>query len=95
MSALRKLILDVMKPHEPSTIVYTDKLADLEGVNGVNTSMVEMDEEVVNIKVTLQGDDISFAGVREQVEDLGGSVHSVDRVFCGEEIVQDVRTPQD
>jgi len=95
MAKLRKLVLDVMKPHEPPVLTYGERIADLDGVYGVNASMVEIDDKVANIKVTLEGEDIDFAETREVIEDLGGSIHSVDMVCCGEEIIKDVDTPQD
>lgn len=95
MSRLRKLVLDIMKPHHPSMITYTDQIAEVDGVYGVNSCMVEMDEEVENIKVTVEGDDIDFDQMEKVVAELGGSIHSVDRVLCGDEIIKDVRTPQD
>lgn len=29
------------------------------------------------------------------IEGLGGSVHSVDQVICGEHMVEETKTPQD
>lgn len=95
MSQVRKLVLDVMKPHEPSLLEYTDQMADVDGIYGVNTSMVEMDEDVENVKVTVEGNDIPYHELENVIEGLGGSIHSVDRVLCGEKIIDDVRTPQD
>lgn len=95
MAKIRKLVLDVMKPHDPSVIVYTEKLADIDNIYGVNSSVVEIDEEVENLKVTLEGDDVDFASVERVINDLGGSIHSIDRVLSGDQIIEDVVTPQD
>lgn len=95
MAKIRKLVLDVMKPHDPSVIVYTEKLADIDNIYGVNSSVVEIDEEVENLKVTLEGDDVDFASVDLVINDLGGSIHSIDRVLSGDQIIEDVVTPQD
>ena len=95
MPKLRKLVLDVMKPHKPSVLIFADRLADLEGVDGVNSSIVEIDREVENIKVTLEGSDIDFDSVEDIIDELGGSVHSVDKVICGQRIIKDTSTPQD
>ncbi len=95
MSNIRRLVLDIMKPHTPSVIKYSTELADLPCISGVNSSMVEIDHEVENIKVTLEGDDIKYDRVEDVIENLGGSVHSVDKVLCGKELVKELRTPQD
>jgi len=95
MAKIRRMVLDIMKPHEPSVINYSSELADLECVDGVNSSMVEIDHEVENIKVTLEGDNIDYDKVEDIIDRLGGSVHSVDKVLCGKAIVKELTTPQD
>ncbi|MFB6291555.1 MAG: DUF211 domain-containing protein [Candidatus Bipolaricaulia bacterium] len=95
MAKIRRIVLDIMKPHEPSVIEYSSKLADLDCIDGVNSSMVEIDHEVENIKATLEGDDINYETVENVIERLGGSVHSVDKVLCGKAIVKELTTPQD
>ena len=95
MAKIRRLVLDIMKPHEPSVIEYSSELADLDCIEGVNSSMVEIDHEVENIKVTLEGDSINYEVVEDVIERLGGSVHSVDKVLCGKIIVKELTTPQD
>lgn len=95
MAKIRRMVLDIMKPHEPSVIKYSSDLANLDCVEGVNSSMVEIDNEVENIKVTLEGDNIHYEEVERVIDQLGGSVHSVDKVLCGKAIVEELTTPQD
>lgn len=89
------MVLDLLKPHRPSMLIFAQEVADLEGVDGVNATLVEIDEMVQNVKLTIQGHGIDFDEVLEVLEDLGGSVHSVDEVVCGEVLVEESRTPQD
>lgn len=95
MAKIRRMVLDIMKPHEPSVIEYSSELANLDGIDGVNLSMVEMDDEVENIKATLEGDNINYGKVEEIIDRLGGSIHSIDKVMCGKAIVEELTTPQD
>lgn len=95
MSKIRRMVLDIMKPHKPSVIKYSSDLANLNCVEGVNSSMVEIDHEVENIKVTLEGDDIDYDKVEGIIDQLGGSIHSIDKVLCGKAIVKELTTPQD
>ena len=95
MTAIRRLIIDVLKPHEPTMLSITQEIAEADGVEGVNAILLEMDEEVRNIKLTIEGDDINYDAVTTIIEDTGASVHSVDQVACGEYIVEDKPTPQD
>lgn len=95
MSAVRRLVLDVLKPHQPTMLVLADKLGDLEGVHGVDVTLIEIDYRVENIKVTLEGDEIDFQDVSEVIQDAGGSIHSVDKVSTGRNLIDEVETPQD
>lgn len=95
MSNVRRAVLDVLKPHEPSIVEFAETVESIEEVEGVNVTLVEIDEDVQNVKITLEGSEIDFEQVKKTVKDLGGSVHSVDEVACGERIVEKIETPQD
>ncbi|MEO2240464.1 MAG: DUF211 domain-containing protein [Euryarchaeota archaeon] len=95
MSKIRRLVLDVMKPLEPDTTELARSLARLEGVDGVNIVLVEVDRDVENVKVTVEGTDLDFEEIKEVIEDMGGVVHSIDEVVAGSRIVEEVKTPQD
>jgi hypothetical protein len=95
MSKILRLVLDVLKPHQPTMLTIADKLGDLDGVHGVDITLLEIDSKVENIKVTIEGDDIDFQAVAEVVQDAGGSVHSIDKVSTGHELVEEADTAQD
>ncbi len=95
MSKIRRLVLDVLKPHQPTMLTIADKLGDLDGVHGVDITLLEIDSKVENIKVTIEGDDIDFQAVAEVVQDAGGSVHSIDKVSTGTQLVEEADTAQD
>jgi hypothetical protein len=95
MAPIRRLVIDVLKPHEPSMLAFTQQIAGAESVEGVNGTLIELDREVQNVKFTLEGTDVDYDAVEALVEDAGGSVHSVDQVACGEYIVEDAPTQQD
>ncbi|WP_435072896.1 DUF211 domain-containing protein [Halorubrum sp. HHNYT27] len=95
MVNVRRLVLDLLKPHDPDVVAFAETLADCEGVAGVNVVLMETDKEVQNVKMTLEGDAIPVDVVHDAVDDLGGTVHSIDEVICGESIVEESKTPQD
>jgi len=92
---LRRLVIDVLKPLEPSIVHLVQQLADFEGVDGVNISIYEIDRRVENAKVTIEGQNVPFAEVMELIEQNGGAVHSIDEVAAGKVLIEDVITPQD
>lgn len=95
MGSIRRLVLDTLKPHEPTIIDLADKLSELEGVSAVNISIYEMDRKVENAKITIEGDHIRYETVRALIEEFGGAIHSIDEVVAGRMIIDDAETLQD
>jgi hypothetical protein len=95
MGNLRRLVLDVLKPLDPSIVALVQLLADLEGVDGVNISIYEIDRRVENAKITIEGHDLRYDEIVVIIEENGGSVHSIDEVAAGRVLIEDVITPQD
>lgn len=92
---IRRLILDVLKPHSPSVVELSEVLSHLEGVEGVNIIIYEIDQQVENAKVVIAGNGIDFGGIKKKLEEMGATIHSVDEVAAGKRIVEEVTTPQD
>ena len=95
MSNLRRVVLDVLKPMEPDIVELSQMLADLEGVDGVNIAIYEIDRRVENAKITIEGNNLPYEKVVTIIEENGGAVHSVDEVAAGKVLIEDVITPQD
>ena len=95
MGKIRRLVLDTLKPHEPSIIEMADRLSELDGISAVNISIYEMDRKVENAKITIEGEGISYPRVLEFIEKMGGVVHSIDEVVAGKMIIDDAVTLQD
>ncbi|MFA9427442.1 DUF211 domain-containing protein [Natronorubrum sp. A-ect3] len=89
MAPIRRLVLDVLKPHDPNVVTFTTQLGDLDGIDAATATVVEVDENVKTLRVTLEGDDLDLEAVRAEIEDLSASVHSVDQVACGSRTVDD------
>jgi len=95
MGKLRRLVLDVLKPYEPTIVELAQVLSELEGVEAVNISIYEIDRRVENAKITVQGSDISFEKIERVIQENGGAIHSIDEVVAGKIIIDDAATPQD
>jgi hypothetical protein len=95
MNGIKRLVLDVLKPHEPSIIELATELGRLNGVHGVNISLYEVDQQTENVKITIEGSDLDFEKIKEITEEHGGVIHSIDEVVAGKKLVEEVRTLQD
>ncbi len=95
MAKILRLVLDTLKPHDPTIIELAQSLSRLDGVGAVNISIYEMDRKVENAKITVEGDDLNFDAISEIIADNGGAIHSIDEVVAGKMIIDDASTPQD
>ncbi|MBN2488257.1 MAG: DUF211 domain-containing protein [Methanosarcinaceae archaeon] len=95
MSGIRRLVLDVLKPHHPSIIELSKKLSVLKGVAGVNLSLYEVDQQTENIKITIEGENLDYEEIQQSIDNLGAVIHSVDEIAAGKQLVEEVETLQD
>ena len=95
MANIRRIVLDVLKPHTPGVLELSKELADLQGVDGVDISLIEMDQKVENVKVTCEGTSIDYPKVEEIIKKNGGSIHSLDKVSVGTSLIEEAVTHQD
>lgn len=92
---IRRLVLDVLKPHVPTILDLASALARVRGVSGVNLSLDEVDQQTESVKATIQGENIDYEGVEEVIRNFGAAVHSIDEVVVGKEIVKEFETLQE
>ena len=95
MTNVKRIILDVLKPHAPSIIEVAEKLGGLEGISGVNISLEEVDAETDSIKITIEGNNIDYGVVNKAISECGAVIHSIDGVSAGIKIIDEVNTAQD
>lgn len=95
MSDIKRLVLDVLKPHHPTVVELTRRLSSLRGISGVTCTLEEVDRETESIKITIEGLNVEVEQVEEILSECGAVIHSVDSVSAGKKIVEEVETPQD
>ena len=77
-TTVKRLVLDILKPHEPNALEFARAIAALGYC--VQLKVDQVDEKTETLVVTVEGQDIDFAGVRATINELGGSLHSIDEV---------------
>ncbi|MGB5329524.1 MAG: DUF211 domain-containing protein [Gammaproteobacteria bacterium] len=80
MVLVKRLVLDVLKPHQPNALEFSQALAKAGGDYRVCTTVLEVDENTETLQVVVEGDAINFDAVQSGISDLGGSLHSIDEV---------------
>lgn len=81
--AIKRLILDVLKPHYPPLHEFIMHFNDIPHVRFVTVSLLEIDESTQSIRLEIEGDGIDFKIIKDKIEELGAALHSVDEVSIG------------
>jgi hypothetical protein len=95
VSDIKRIVLDVLKPHHPGIVELSQHLSVLEGVSGVNITIIEVDQDTETVKITVEGNAIIFEDVENSISEAGAVIHSVDSVSTGKRLVEEVETSQD
>ncbi len=89
MSILKRIVLDVLKPHHPNALDFAGAIADGSGGCRVRVTVTEVDEKTESTVVAIEGDDIPFQDIVDIITRLGASVHSIDEVEVRGEVQPD------
>ena len=79
--AIIAMVLDVLKPHSPALPNFATFLAELDGIEEVDVSVLEMDERTESLRVEIKGPSIDYEALREHMNKQGAVIHSVDQVI--------------
>jgi hypothetical protein len=80
MAHIKRLVLDVLKPHHPNVVAFARMIADLDPSYHVDITVQTVDEKTESVVIDLTGRGLDPEAVSATIESLGGSVHSVDQV---------------
>jgi hypothetical protein len=81
-----------IKPFFP---ILPNTLPHLRDILGVNMSVIEIDQKTETVKISIEGVNLSYAAIQQEIESLGGTIHSIDKVAAGKKIIEEVDTAQD
>lgn len=77
---IRRLVLDVVKPHEPDIIEVADAISKLDGVKKVDVEVRDYDSNIERLRLVVEGDDLDEDDIMELIKYYGGNVASIDGV---------------
>ncbi len=86
---LRRLVLDVLKPHRPTNVDLATEISKLKGVDGVTIVTYNKETEVESVRIVIEGRRLEFKSIEKILRNLGASVQSVDAVSAGKKIVSE------
>jgi hypothetical protein len=80
MAKVKRIVLDVLKPHQPSALDFAKDIADQGTRLNVKLTVEAVDEKTESVILVIEGEDILFDAIVETIKNLGGSLHSIDAV---------------
>ena len=80
MVSVKKLVLDVLKPHQPNALEFAETLAAVGSDHRVHLTVLEVDENTETLRVIVQGEMLDFTALQTAIAKMGGSLHSIDEV---------------
>ena len=80
MASVQRLVLDVLKPHQPNALEFARAIATLGDGYQVNIRVLEVDENTETLQVAIEGDRLDFELISGAISENGASLHSIDEV---------------
>ena len=80
MLAVKRIILDVLKPHQPNALEFCKVIAKAGFDYRVRLTVLEVDEKTETLQLEVTGSDIDLEVIQSSISDIGGSLHSIDEV---------------
>jgi hypothetical protein len=78
--SVKKIVLDVLKPHQPNALEFCRAIAQSGPDYRVHLTVVEVDENTESLQIVVTAAAVDFDAVEAAVKNMGGSVHSIDEV---------------
>ena len=69
-----------MSPAQQSMVDLAAKLTEVDGISQVDITLSELEKNVEDFKVTLDGYGLDYERVREVIKDFGGVIRNVDSI---------------
>ena len=80
MIQIKRLVLDVLKPHQPYVSEFACAIAAQIDDSCVKLKVLEMDDKTETLELIVEGSDLELDTIISAISEMGGSLHSVDGV---------------
>ncbi|MCE9688217.1 MULTISPECIES: DUF211 domain-containing protein [Shewanella] len=80
MVTVKKMVLDILKPHRPNALEFCLGVAAVGADYRVQLTVLEMDEKTESLRLQVEGAALDFEAIHGAINTLGGSLHSIDEV---------------
>jgi hypothetical protein len=80
MVSVRRVVLDVLKPHQPNALEFSRAIAKVGDGYRVCLTVVEMDDKTETLQLEIEADSVDMQAIESAISSMGASLHSIDQV---------------
>jgi hypothetical protein len=80
MVNVKRVMLDVLKPHQPNGLEFATAIAGRAAGASVKLTVAAVDEKTESVVIVIEGESLDFEAIRGVISNLGASIHSIDEV---------------
>lgn len=80
MIQIELIVLDVLKPHIPNILEFSQALARCGADYRVHITVVEIDKNTETLRTEIRANGIDYDLIQSTIMELGASIHSIDEV---------------
>ena len=84
---ITRIVLDIMSPAQQSMVDLAERLSKIDGISQVGVVLTELEMNIVDFKVTLDGYGLDFERIREIIKDFSAIIRNVDYVSSAKQRV--------
>ncbi len=77
---VKLLVLDVLKPFKPRVPELALRLGSAKSVEGVNILLIEVNQDAENVKIAIEGENISLNHVETALKECGATIKNIDEI---------------
>ena len=85
MVVVKRIVLDILKPHQPNALEFSQAIARTGKDYQVRLTVIEMDEKTETVQLEIEGNTIDFEMIQSAITSMAGSLHSIDEVVVHNE----------
>jgi hypothetical protein len=89
MVKVKRIVLDVLKPHHPNGLEFASAIADGVPECRVKLAVSAMDAKTETVVLTIEASDLVYESILQKISEMGASVHSVDEVLVHNETIRE------
>ena len=82
-----KIVLDVMSPAQQSIVDLVKILSGNDNVTRVDIMLSELEKNVEDFKVTMEGNGLNFEKISDTIREFGAVIRNVDNVVSADEFI--------